>query len=90
MGRARDAGDGRCVMSREIGPEEAKINAHFAAVRADIEALERGKAAREFEEAVERVDAYLRQQLPVGTDVDTTALARRAVSAARSTCEDAS
>jgi hypothetical protein len=66
-------------MSDEIGPEQAKINAHFAAVNDDLEALQKGKV----EEAVERVDEYLRQQLPKDTVVDTTALARRAVNAAR-------
>jgi hypothetical protein len=30
-------------MSNEIGPEQAKINAHFAAVQDDLSALERGK-----------------------------------------------
>lgn len=67
-------------MSDEIGPEQARINAHSAAVKAEIEALQKGKV----EEAVERVDDYLRQHLPEDTVVDTTALARRAVNAARS------
>lgn len=66
-------------MSKDVGPEEAKINALRAARREDLEALQRGKV----EAAVERVDAYLREQLPEGTEVNITALARRAVNAAR-------
>lgn len=73
----------------EVGPEAARINAHFSAVRADLEALEKGKAAVEFEEAVARVDGYLREELPADTGIDTTALARRAVIAARSEGEGA-
>lgn len=30
-------------MSNEIGPEQARIDAHFAAVRDDLDSLERGK-----------------------------------------------
>lgn len=71
-------------MSDEIGPDEAKINVHFAAVREDLAALKRGEQYREFEDAIERVGEYLRHQLPEDTDVDIMALARRAVSAARS------